>query len=225
MLANENLRVEFHAHTIFSKDSLTRPQKLIETCDKKHIDRIVITDHNTIAGALRAKEIDPELIIVGEEIMTTEGELLAAFVEEEIPPGLPPMEAINLLRSQEAFISVSHPFDRMRAGHWSLNALINISPHVDAIEIFNARCMLPKYNRFAKNFATKYNLRGTVGSDAHAEFEIGKATMLLPVFNDSQGLRRSLDDVSFQMSLSAPWVHLTSRYAVWRKKRAKDRYQ
>jgi len=68
------LSVEFHCHTVFSKDSLTSPRKLVETCRRRGIDRVVVTDHNTISGALAAQVIDPELVIVGEEIMTTKGE-------------------------------------------------------------------------------------------------------------------------------------------------------
>ena len=89
------LRVEFHCHSIASEDSLSRPEDLIRTCRKKGIDRLVITDHNTIAGALAARELAPDLVIVGEEILTEEGEFLAAFVEEEVPPGLPVMEAFE----------------------------------------------------------------------------------------------------------------------------------
>ena len=83
-----HLRTEFHCHTIFSKDSLTQPLKLVETCKRKGIDRVVVTDHNSIEGALRCKEIDPERVIIGEEIMTTQGELLVAYLSEEIPAGL-----------------------------------------------------------------------------------------------------------------------------------------
>jgi predicted metal-dependent phosphoesterase TrpH len=84
-----HLRVEFHCHTIASKDSLTRPADLIDTCRRKGIDRVVVTDHNTIAGARAAQAIDPELVIIGEEIATTSGEILAAFVKEEISSGIP----------------------------------------------------------------------------------------------------------------------------------------
>ena len=83
-------KVEFHCHTIFSKDSLTRPAALVEACRRRGIDRVIVTDHNSIAGARAAQAIDPERVIVGEEIMTTRGEMLAAFVTEEIPAGLTP---------------------------------------------------------------------------------------------------------------------------------------
>lgn len=212
------LRVEFHSHTIYSKDSLTKPEQLIEVCREKGIDRIVITDHNTIAGAKQAQQLAPELIIIGEEIMTTEGEILAAFVEQEIPAGLSSYEVIHILREQNAFISVSHPFDQWRSGHWQLADLINIAPLVDAIEIFNARCMLPRFNRRALEFAEKHDLAGTVGSDAHAAFELGKATMILPEFSNADELRLAFQRANYETSLSSPFIHFTSRYAVWRKK-------
>jgi predicted metal-dependent phosphoesterase TrpH len=215
------IRVEFHCHTIFSKDSLTRPEDLVASCQPKGIQRLVITDHNTITGAQRAQEIAPKLVIIGEEIMTTQGELLAAFVQEEVPPGLPPLEAIRRLRDQGAFISVSHPFDVMRKGHWETADLERIVPLIDAIETFNARCMWPGFNTQAHRFARQFGLLGTAGSDAHATFEVGKAAMLLPDFQDVASLREALPQARFQASLSAPWVHLTSRYAVWKKTRAR----
>src|SRR5512139_2701026 len=107
------LSVEFHCHTVFSKDSLTPPQTLVEICRRKAIDRVVVTDHNTIEGARAAQALDMELVIVGEEIMTTQGEILAAYVTEEIPAFLSPLETIKRLKNQGAFISVSHPFDKM----------------------------------------------------------------------------------------------------------------
>jgi predicted metal-dependent phosphoesterase TrpH len=127
--------VEFHCHTMASKDSLTKPKDLIATARRRGIDRLIITDHNTTAGAMIAKDLDPELVIVGEEIMTTKGEILAAYVAEEIPAGLSPQEVLKHLRDQGAFISVSHPFDSMRAGGWKESDLLEILPFVDAIEV------------------------------------------------------------------------------------------
>lgn len=212
------IRVDFHCHTICSPDSLTTPEKLLATCQRKGIDRVAITDHNTITGALRASDLDPERVIVGEEILTTEGELLAFFVEKVIPPGLTPETAIDRLKSQNAFISVSHPFDIFRKGHWRPEALLKILPNIDAIETFNARCIWPGFNWGAQRFARQYSLPGTHGSDAHTAFEVGRGSLLLPPFYDADSLRKALKQaVSPRLTLSAPWVHLTSRYAVWRK--------
>ena len=212
------LRTEFHCHTIYSKDSLTQPKKLVQTCKRKKIDRVIVTDHNTIEGALRCQEIDPERVIIGEEIMTTEGELLAAFVKDEIPAGLPPLEVIDRLREQDAFISVSHPFDRHRKGHWKEENLRMILPHVDAIETFNSRCMLPRFNFQAQDFAVKHQVLGTYGSDAHAAFELGRGTLLLPPFDDADSLKTALKGaVVPKIILGTPFVHFTSRWAVWWK--------
>ena len=210
--------VDFHSHTIFSNDSLTRPESLIATSRRRGLDRVVITDHNTIAGALAAHALDPELVIIGEEIMTTRGEILAAYVTEEIPPGLSPQETIKCLRSQCAFISVSHPFDSWRSGAWKLEYLLEIAPLVDAIEIFNARCMIPAGNQRASEFARQKHLPGTAGSDAHTAFELGAATLLLPQFVDPDELRIVIREGKVQGRLSPFWVHFFSRYAHLHKK-------
>ena len=211
------LSVEFHCHTVFSKDSLTTPRKLVEICRRRRIDRAVVTDHNTIVGALTAQKLDLELVIVGEEILTTRGEILAAFVTEEIPPHLSPQETIKRLKDQGAFIRVSHPFDRLRNGAWKEEDLFEILPQVDAIEVFNSRCMDPQFNRNAREFAEKHNLAGTVGSDAHAAFELGRSVLLLEQFEGPDAMREVVRRGIPQTRLSSPWVHLTSRYAVFRK--------
>lgn len=213
-----SLVVEFHSHTHASKDSLTRPADLIAAARRKGLDRVVITDHNTIAGALAAKKMDPDLIIVGEEIMTTRGEILAAFVTEQIPQGLTPEETIQRLKDQGAFISVSHPFDRMRSGAWREQDLVEIIALVDAIEVYNSRCMNPGFNRDARRFAATHDLAGTVGSDAHTAFEVGRSVIRLEPFEDADELRAVIRRGVPQVQWSPPWIHFTSRYASIRKK-------
>ena len=212
------LRVEFHCHTIFSKDSLTQPQALVDACRRKGIDRVVVTDHNTIAGARAAQALAPERVIVGEEIMTTRGEILAAFVREEIPKGLTPQETIRRLKDQGAFISVSHPFDTLRKGGWKEADLLEILLEVDAIEVYNSRCMNPRFNREARQFAEKHNIAGTVGSDAHVTFELGRSLMILEPFEGSEEMRKIIRSGTSKVRWSPPWIHFTSRYATIYKK-------
>lgn len=212
-----SLLVEFHCHTNASKDSLTRPQELIDAARAKEIDRLIITDHNTTVGARVAYELDPELVIVGEEIMTRRGEILAAYVKEEIPAGLSPQETIALLRGQGAFISVSHPFDKMRSGGWLEQDLLEIVPLVDAIEVFNSRCMLPRFNRQARRFAERHDIPGTVGSDAHAAFEVGRSLLRLEPFEGPDEMRSIIRRGVPQTRWSPPWFHFSSRYATFRK--------
>ena len=212
------VNAEFHCHTCHSKDSLARIQDLLTTCQNKGLQRVVVTDHNSIQGALEAHALDPHRFIVGEEIMTLQGELLGIFVRETIPAGLSAIKTIEILREQGAFISVSHPFDAFRDGHWEPADLLNIISSVDAIEVFNSRCLLPQFNTRAKVFAQQHNLPGTVGSDAHSLSELGTATLTLPNFNDAASLTKALSSAKFQLRLSGPWVHLFSRFAAWRKK-------
>jgi predicted metal-dependent phosphoesterase TrpH len=212
------LTLEFHCHTNASKDSLIRPEDLVHAARRKGLDRLVITDHNSIAGALAAQKLDPQLVIVGEEIMTTKGEILAAFVQEEIPAGLTPEETLRRLKQQGAFISVSHPYDTHRKGGWQEADLLEIIPHVDAIEIFNSRCMDPRFNRRAELFAQRHNLAGTVGSDAHAVFEVGRSVMVLDQFEGPEGMRSVIRQAKYQTKLSPLWVHLVSRYASIKKR-------
>lgn len=212
------LKLEFHCHTHASKDSLTRPEGLVRAARKRGLDRLVITDHNSIAGGRTAQKLDPELVIVGEEIMTTKGEILAAYVQEEIPAGLTPQETIRILKEQGAFISVSHPYDTHRKGGWLEADLLEIISQVDAIEVFNSRCMDPRFNHKAKAFAEKHDLPGTVGSDAHGAFEVGRSVLLLDQFEGPEGMRKVIRQAKMQTRLSPWWVHLVSRYASIRKK-------
>jgi len=203
--------VEFHCHTRWSKDSLNDPAALLHTLQQRQLDRLFITDHNSIAGAKVAQALDPQHILIGEEIRTQQGELLALFVREEVPARLPAQQTIQLLRQQGAFISVSHPFDRQRG--WQLPDLLDILPQIDAIETFNARCLSNRPNQQAADFAAAHNLPGTVGSDAHTLAEVGRATLRLPPFDDAESLRQSIRHATAQVRLSGWEVHLASTLA------------
>ncbi len=210
------ISIDFHSHTLASKDSLTTPEKLIAAARRKNLDRLVVSDHNRIDGAVNAHALDPDRIIVGEEIKTSCGEILAAFVKEVIPAGLTPLETIQRLRDQGAFISVSHPFD-VRSGAWILEDLLEITPLVDAIEVFNARIMKPDANSLALEFARTHDLAGTVGSDAHAPFELGVCRLELPPFQGPDELRAVIRQGMVRGRVSPWWVHFASFYARWRK--------
>jgi predicted metal-dependent phosphoesterase TrpH len=220
--SSQILRMEFHCHTEYSKDSLVSVEQMLAVCRARNIDRVVVTDHNLIEGALAAQALDPERVVVGEEILTQQGELLAAYVTEEVPKGLPALETIDRLRAQGAFISVSHPFDVTRSGHWELDDLAEIAPLVDAVEVFNARCLLPRFNHQAAAFAAEHDLLGTVGSDAHTRPEYGRAVMLLPAFSDAHSLKQAVAAARSETRYSGLGVRFGSRYAVLNKALTKN---
>jgi|WetSurMetagenome_2_1015567.scaffolds.fasta_scaffold26731_2 predicted metal-dependent phosphoesterase TrpH len=212
------IKVEFHCHTIFSHDSLVSIDDLYIAAKNKHVDRVIITDHNRIDGAIIAHAKMPDTFIVGEEVMTTEGEILAAFVKEIIPKRLTPLETIQKLRDQGSFIWIPHPFDKTRSGSWDLDELKKIAPFVDAIEVFNSRCLNNDHNGLAANLAKEYSLLEIVGSDAHSTYELGRSTLTLPDFNNAQELRQSLTNASMDIHLTPFWVHFLSTWAKLKKK-------
>jgi hypothetical protein len=215
---NDRWNVDLHAHTLWSKDCLMQFETIVQLCDERGIDRIAITDHNTADGALAMQKIAPDLVIVGEEIMTTQGEILAYYIQESVPAGLAPDETIHRLRDQGAVISVSHPFDQLRKGAWHEEDLLKIIDRVDAIEIFNARCMIPSDNDRAMTFAQQHRLIGTAGSDAHTALEYGRAMTRMRPFEGPSDFLAALRDVTYIKRLSPIYVHFGSRAARWSKR-------
>jgi hypothetical protein len=212
------LIVELHSHTVASEDCLMQPRDIVRVCRQRGLGRLAVTDHNTIRGALAVQALAPELVIVGEEIMTTQGELLAYFVREEVPAGLSPADAIARLRSQGCAISVSHPFDRLRKGRWTEADLRALLPHVDAIEVFNSRCLYPEDNARALAFAQEQATLGTVGSDAHSLRELGRAVHRMPQASSPSDLIAGWRAGSTRTRLSSAAIHLTSRWAkTWKR--------
>jgi hypothetical protein len=143
---------------------------------------------------------------------------LCFFMKETIPPKLSPQETIKRLRDQGAFISVSHPYDRLRKGAWEEADLLEIIDQVDALEVFNSRCLFPEDNLKAAATAKKYNKLGTVGSDAHIRYELGKATQLMQPFEGAGSFYESLKTAQPVTSLSPAWVHGRSTQAKYLKK-------
>lgn len=214
----ERWNVETHSHTEWSKDCLVKPERIFRLCAERSIDRIIITDHNTADGAIALQKLMPDLLIVGEEIMTTQGELLGYFLKETIPAGLTPEETIRRLRDQGAVISVSHPFDRYRKGAWQQADLERIIDKVDAIEVFNARCLVAEDNTKALAFAQQHGVLGTAGSDAHTGMEYGKAMVRLQPFEGASDFLAALRSAEYVTSLSPFYVHFGSTYAKHVKK-------
>lgn len=212
-------KVDLHSHTIYSSDCLTRPEDTIARARAIGLDKLAITEHNTLAGALKAKELAPDLIIVGEEIKTTHGELIAYFVQEEVPKGLSPQETIRRLREQGAVIAVPHPLDSWRGSAMGRENVLQIIDQVDALEVRNARCVRPQDNLHALALAQEHKLLHTAGSDAHIPFELGRCYMEMPAFeDDAESFIDALQQARPMGKESPFWPHLMSTWAKWRKR-------
>ncbi|NDE02841.1 MAG: PHP domain-containing protein, partial [Gammaproteobacteria bacterium] len=108
--------VDLHCHTSASFDSLSDPVTVARTAASRGITHLAITDHDRIDGALRARDAaTPGLtVIVGSEVRTQQGDLIALFLERPITAGLPASEAIAAIRDQGGLVGIPHPFDGWR---------------------------------------------------------------------------------------------------------------
>jgi predicted metal-dependent phosphoesterase TrpH len=214
-IATATIDVELHSHTHFSRDSLNRIDDMVRTCREVGIDRIAITDHNRIEGALRAKAIAPELVIVSEEVKTTQGELLCLFIHEFIPRGLRPEEAIDRIHAQGGIVGAPHPLDPLRAG-LGREAVVRLRDKLEFIEAFNARTHDSEKNAAANALALELGLPRSAGSDAHTLGEIGNSRVRMRPFDaDSpQDFLAALRDATLITRTASPLVHLESRWAV-----------
>jgi predicted metal-dependent phosphoesterase TrpH len=174
--------VDLHCHTSASFDSLADPLKVVRTARDRGITHLAITDHDRIDGAVRARDaaIAGITVIVGEEVKTTTGDLICLFLQEAIPPGLPPAEAIARARAQGALVGIPHPFDSYRGSMGKaaeeLEALVGL---VDWVEAFNARVVGGKGNELAAELARTAGIPGVAVSDAHSTLEVGIAATRL----------------------------------------------
>ena len=205
--------VELHSHTSYSRDCLVTPAQFVAACQRKGIDRVAITDHNAIEGAWAAQKLAPDLVIVGEEIKTDCGEIIAYFLRELIPPGLAVREAIARVREQGGVVGVSHPCDRYRREAMGADRLLPILDLVDALEVFNARCIQSADNDCARDMALKHGKLMFAGSDAHTTTELGQATLRMPPFDSPESFRASLAQADIHARLSSPLVHFASTFA------------
>src|SRR5687767_13395971 len=112
------LRADFHSHSHYSRDSVINPRTFVETCERRGIDCIAVTDHNEIEGAFvidkLARESGRLKVIVGEEVKTAEGEIIGLFLKEWVPRDLSPEETIRAIHEQGGLVVVPHPYDVFR---------------------------------------------------------------------------------------------------------------
>ncbi|HEX2381857.1 MAG TPA: PHP domain-containing protein [Acidimicrobiales bacterium] len=185
-LAPGLVRVDCHTHTMWSGDSTTTEDELVEAVTASGIDVLCVTDHHAIDGARRLCDVLPCRVVVGEEVRTTQGEIIGLFLEERIPFGLTPAETASRIRDQGGLVYVPHPFDPMRRNlvEPALDALAS-DGLVDAIEARNAKTSLESLNRRASEFAIEHDVAAGAGSDAHVPEAIGAAYVEMANFDDA----------------------------------------
>lgn len=204
------VRVDCHAHTMWSGDSTTTPDELAEAITAAAIDVVCITDHSTITGAVRLAGELPCTVVVGQEQRTPEGEIIGLFLTERIPPGCrTAADAARAVRDQGGVVYVPHPFDPMRhmVGHEVLDYLAG-EGLVDVVEVRNAKTSLETLNTEAVDAAMALGIRRGAGSDAHVPEAIGAAYVEMEPFDDAASFLASLTEgrvVGHHFDSARPW--------------------
>jgi predicted metal-dependent phosphoesterase TrpH len=177
----ERMKIDLHCHSEASWDCTT-PLALIPGQCKIHGIKVqAITDHNEIWGAKELKalvENDPEMdltIIVGEEVTTTEGEIIGLFLDEKIDAGLTPEETVRQIKAQNGLVLLPHGFDPLKRYRLKPEARGRIADQFDIVEAFNARISRPRWNEAAAVWAAEHKKLISAGSDAHRLVDIGEA--------------------------------------------------
>jgi len=168
--------IDLHCHTRASFDCLSNPADVVRLAAERGLTHIAITDHDRIDGALAARAVAPPglTVIVGEEVKTTNGDLICVFLERAIPPGLTAAATIAAARAQGGLVGIPHPFDSFRGSMSKSGLLAEIAPLVDWIEGHNAR-LVGNGNDQAIDFAAQHALPIVAVSDAHSLIEVGVA--------------------------------------------------
>lgn len=188
---SSRLRIDLHVHSSASHDCLVPPERMAEAAQRLGLSPVVLTDHDTIAGALYLRESGVP-VIVGQEITTADGELIGLFLEEAVPRGLAATDTVRAIKEQGGLVYVQHPYDRYRK-HLHEEVLEQIARDIDIVEVFNARCD-EEANKLAKDLRTTLGVAGGAGSDAHRLEDVGAAYVEMDAFEDALSFLRSLRD-------------------------------
>jgi predicted metal-dependent phosphoesterase TrpH len=186
--------IDLHCHTSASFDSLADPAKVVRAASARGLTHLVVTDHDRIDGALRARDAAPLglTVILGQEVRTMAGDLIAAFIERPIERGLPAAEAIDAVRDQGGLVGLPHPYDRLRSSLMRDALHESLMPMVDWIEVHNAR-LVGNGNERAAIAARDHDRPGVAVSDAHTVLEVAVAyTALDGDPSTPEGLRAAL---------------------------------
>ena len=178
-------RADTHVHTEYSgftnlgslqfPESVTRPESQVDRAISNGIDVLCITDHDETAGAFIAQKYAKKTgdieVIIGEEITTSDGEIIGLFLTEKINPQLSIEETVDIIREQGGLTIAPHPFSFHVAG--LKEKIFDID--LDGFEVLNGGHPDRYSNHLAQIVMSRYPGRWAPlgGSDGHSEFTVG----------------------------------------------------
>lgn len=172
------IRIDLHTHSTASPDGGLTLNDYRRTLSN-NLDVIAITDHNTVSGALEIKSVLKNLVIVGEEITTKQGEIIGLYLTHDISPGLDVVETAKRIKEQGGLVYVPHPFERLQRHGLNASAIKKLLPLIDIVETFNGRSISLAARLRARRFAKAYNFAEGTGSDAHGPAGLGAVARVI----------------------------------------------
>jgi predicted metal-dependent phosphoesterase TrpH len=180
-----------HLHTLYS-DGTAAVQDLLDHVERNtDLDLIAVTDHERIDGAMRAEEIHAAAdysfdLVIGEEITTRRGHVLALFLSERVPALRPLPETLERIHDQGGIAIAAHPLAPLTPslGRRSLLRLHNDPEprhRLDAIELVNPSAAGRSRGISRRRLNEQVLHLPAVGnSDAHVLEGVGTAWTLFP---------------------------------------------
>lgn len=195
-------KADLHIHSLAS-DGTAGVAEIIEHAElRTDLDVIAIADHERIDAAVAARAMARSKgyrieVIVGEEISTRGGHLLALFLERPIPPLLSLRESIARVHEQGGLAIPAHPLAPfpLCASAGSIRRLLaDPDPrfHPDALEVLNPTAPGRLWHRRLIEFAAETGLSTTGSSDAHTARDVGYAWTSFPG-RTPDDLRRAIE--------------------------------
>lgn len=165
-------KVDLHTHSIASSDGGIKPEQYRQLLENGVLDCVAVTDHNRIDMATQLQKELGNKIIVGEEITTTDGEIIGLFLKRPIQPNLTPLEVVKAIKSQDGLVYIPHPFETVRHG-LTAPTLEEISDFIDIVEAHNARAVFQNRGPQALVWAKLHHKIVAASSDAHGPKGLG----------------------------------------------------
>lgn len=186
------MKIDLHVHSRASHDGMSSLTAIIKSARRRGLTGLAITDHNLLVTERVLEAENGFHLIRGEEIETTEGEIIGLFLTRPIPPGLSPAETLAAIKEQGGVAYLPHPFKRAGRKIWSDKSLSQVLPAIDVIEVFNGRLLDEAANPQAARLARETRTLQGAGSDAHTAWEVGRAFVELPDFDSPRSFLDSL---------------------------------
>lgn len=210
------IKCEFHVHTRYSKDSILNKYMILLMCKLRKIKLLAITDHNEIEGAKKYKKFLKKFnieVIIGEEIMTEDGEIIGLYLTKKIEQGLSIGKTINQIKEQEGLVYLPHPYDEKR-----YKTVLNSQKQeenkekIDFIEIHNGRNIKEEYDKKQEEIQKELGIIPIIGGDSHTFFEIGRNYIKMN-YDGKERLIQNIKEAQFHKAKCIKVAHTFTKVA------------